>query len=120
MPRPCKRRRVCAMPGCARFGPMPLADEQAVVAMAVDEFEAIRLIDLEGLTQEECAARMQVARATVQAMYASARRKLATCLVLQRELRIEGGDYVLCEGSAGCAGDCGGCRRARMKGADQP
>ena len=86
--------------------------------MSVDEFESIRLIDLEGLTQEECAARMQVARATVQAIYAAARRKIATCLVFERELRIEGGDYVLCQRGAGC-GDCGGCRR-RMKGEDEP
>ena len=57
MSRPCKRRRVCAMPGCGRFGPVEGNAEQRVI-MSVDEFEAIRLIDYEGLTQEACAERM--------------------------------------------------------------
>ena len=80
MPRPCKRRRVCAMPGCGRFGPVEGNTEQRVI-MSVDEFEAIRLIDYEGLTQEACAERMEVARTTAQAIYAAARSKLAECLV---------------------------------------
>ena len=61
MPRPCKQRRVCGHPPCGRFGPAG-QDAGPEVVMGVDEFEAIRLIDLEGLTQEECAAQMNVAR----------------------------------------------------------
>lgn len=104
MSRPCKRRRICAMPGYWRFGPMESTDtERQVITMTVDEFECIRLIDLEGLTQEGCAERMNVARTTAQAIYNSARVKLADSLVNGRELRIEGGAYVLCEGNAqGC------------------
>lgn len=106
MPRPCKRRRVCAMPGCGRFAPAQPGRLPAV-EMGVDEYECIRLIDLEGLTQEECAARMQVARTTAQAIYNSARRKLALCLVQGRELLIQGGNYDLC-GEAGrmCGSGC--------------
>ena len=82
MPRPCKRRRVCAEPSCGHFGPKdPGAATGQTVIMTLDEFEAIRLIDLEGRTQEQCAALMNVARTTVQAIYSSARGKLAECLV---------------------------------------
>lgn len=114
MPRPCKQRRVCGHPPCGRFGPAG-QDAGPEVVMGVDEFEAIRLIDLEGLTQEECAAQMNVARTTVQAIYAQARVKLARCLVGGCALSIRGGDYVLCdtEAAAGCPGrGClGRCRR---------
>lgn len=73
------------------------AEEQYLV-MTVDEYEVIRLIDLLGLTQEECASQMKVSRTTVQAIYNEARKKLAKVLINQMELRIEGGDYMLCEG----------------------
>lgn len=110
MPRPCKRRRVCGHPSCGRFGPAEQAHGQPEVLMGLDEFETIRLIDLEGLTQEQCAAQMNVARTTVQAIYGTARRKLAQCLVNGRALVIEGGDYELC--SAASAQECPGwgCR----------
>lgn len=70
--------------------------------MAVDEFEAIRLVDLLNLTQEEAARQMGVARATVQSIYGSARKKLALSLVEGRELRIGGGEYQVCPGDQGC------------------
>ncbi len=75
--------------------------------MTLDEYEAVRLIDLEGLTQEQCARRMGVARTTAQAIYNSARFKLAECLVNGQELRIGGGEYVLCDGSAEGCPPCG-------------
>ena len=71
--------------------------------MAVEEYEAIRLIDLLGCTQEECAAQMGVARSTVQQVYDAARRKLALALVEGRELVVAGGSYELCPHAAGCA-----------------
>lgn len=109
MPRPCKRRRVCMVPACRRFGPLEDdEDDLEPVNMTVDEFESIRLIDLEGLSQEECAQRMSVARTTAQSIYNSARRKLAACLVEGRPLDIGGGWYSLCDGNAGC---CSCCRR---------
>lgn len=113
MPRPCKRRRICAMPNCERFGPKDSSGrEHQVIYMTVDEYEAIRLIDLEHMTQEQCAKQMNVARTTAQAIYNSARIKLAECLVNQKELCIAGGEYVLCEeNSAGHSGRH--CRRCR-------
>ena len=111
MPRPKKCRRVCALPGARRFGPLAGAPDADAVRMAVDEYEAIRLIDLEGLTQEQCAARIGVSRATVQAMYDAARRKLAEALVDGRELAVEGGHYELCPRAAACPKrrGCAGC-----------
>jgi predicted DNA-binding protein (UPF0251 family) len=75
--------------------------------MKVDEFETIRLIDLEGFQQEECARQMNVARTTVQGIYMDARRKLAEALVNARPLVIEGGEYRLCDGTGqGCGRGC--------------
>jgi len=73
------------------------------VTLGVDEYEVIRLIDLEGLTQEQCAVQMEVARTTVTGIYLSARRKLAQALVERKALAVEGGHYRLCDG--------GECRR---------
>ena len=69
------------------------------MTLTVDEYEVLRLIDYEGLLQEECAEKMQVARTTVQAIYGAARKKLATMLVEATALRIEGGNVRLCEGT---------------------
>ena len=80
MPRPKKCRRICALPRCSSFGPLEGAADGRV-EMAVEEYEAIRLIDLLGCTQEECAAQMGVARSTVQQVYDTARRRLAQALV---------------------------------------
>ena len=76
MPRPFRCRRIGQMPVCRSFSP----DEQIefeTVRMTLDEYEALRLLDSEGLTQEQCAARMNVSRPTVAAIYESARRKVA-------------------------------------------
>ena len=113
MPRPRKWRRVCCLPGNARFGPLGGSGRQKeFVTMTVDEYETIRLIDLQGFTQEECAQQMDIARTTVQGIYSNARKKLADSLVNGKVLRIEGGEYILCDGLEGDCG-CGGCQRHR-------
>jgi predicted DNA-binding protein (UPF0251 family) len=61
------------------------------IRMTLDEFEAIRLSDLERLLQEKAAARMGVSRPTFGRILLAGRRKLAEALVLGRALRIEGG-----------------------------
>ena len=113
MPRPKKWRMVCCLPPVKEFAPINipcLPDE--VVVMTVDEYETIRLIDHEGFSQEECSGYMKIARTTVQLVYNNARIKIATALVDGRTLRIEGGEYHLCEGKEAYCG-CGGCRRHR-------
>jgi len=108
MSRPFKNRMVCCEPFCKDFRPDDIDEEESSrVIMTVDEFETIRLIDFEGITQEQCAAQMKIARSTVQNIYDSARKKLSQCLVLGLCLHIQGGNYSLCDGSS--AGY--GCRR---------
>lgn len=98
LPRPRKCRRVCRFPQNMVFLPEEGGNESDAVILTVDEYETIRLIDKEGLSQEQCSVFMQVARGTVQQIYANARRKLADVLVDGFPLRIEGGDYRLCDG----------------------
>jgi len=98
MPRPRKFRKVCHFPQTLAFSPAEAAAAKEPVLMTVDEYETIRLIDKEGLSQEECCSFMQVARTTVQQVYASARKKLADAIVDSRPLLITGGDYRLCSG----------------------
>ena len=96
MARPSKNRRISRMPSCCHFFTERTArDETNRIVLTVDEYEAIRLIDYLGLTQEQCAARMDVGRATVQAVYAAARTKLARFLVEGTRLEIDGGNYEL-------------------------
>lgn len=110
MPRPRKWRRVCAAPRCTQFAPNCIHHEP--VTMTVDEYETLRLIDWEGLTQEQCAKQMEVARTTVQAVYQSARKKLADCIVNGRQLLINGGEYRLCEHQGRRCGV--GCRHPHL------
>ena len=103
------------MPENNRFGPLDSpAGMENHVKMTVDEYETIRLIDLEGLTQEECAQQMEVARSTIQGIYIKAREKLAESLVNGKTLLIEGGQYRLCEGLENDRGrGCHGRRHGR-------
>lgn len=107
MARPRRCRRICAEPDYNDFGPTGIAADEKVV-MTVDEYEVIRLIDLEKLTQEQCAAQIGVARTTVTDIYDTARSKLADCLVSGKQLTIFGGSYVLCTGNDACfcRGNC--------------
>ena len=113
MPRPCKRRRVCVLPErrCFRCAEGGTCGEP--IRLTVDEFETIRLMDLEGLNQADCAQRMEVSRATVQAIYGVARTKVARFLTQGGELTIGGGEFILCPG--GKMG-CSRCRRHCREG----
>lgn len=100
-----KKRRVCRLPQNQRF--YSEREKNHGIIMKVEEYECIRLIDYMAFTQEECAKQMQVSRATVQSVYAAARKKLARFLVEGMALQIEGGDYRLCGGDPlleGCSG----------------
>lgn len=98
MGRPVKCRRVCRMPGCREF--YGGNDVENGILLTVEEYETLRLIDYMGMSQEECARQMNGSRATIQALYTEARRKTARFLVEGSTLRIEGGNYRLCQ--SGC------------------
>jgi uncharacterized protein len=110
MSRPRKWRMVCDIPSSKWFGPQDTDSTLPYLCMSVEEYECIRLIDLEKLTQEETSQRMQVARTTVQRIYEQARFKLAKSLVEGNMLNIEGGNYELCDGKQ-LLKHCGFCHR---------
>lgn len=111
MPRPPRCRRVCSLPVSSAFGPVDRRQSDDTVARGIDEYEVIRLIDWVGLTQEECAAQINVARTTVTGIYNSARHKLADALIHGKDLVIEGGHIQVCERSGSCHHDC--CRAGK-------
>lgn len=92
MPRPRHCRRVAMLPHAAYYKPrgVPLSMLQCI-ELAVDELEALRLADLEGLYQEEAAQRMNVSRQTFGRIIESAHRKVADALVHGKALSITGG-----------------------------
>lgn len=92
MPRPCCRRRIAGAPPAGVFKPAGIPGRfLEEVVLGLDGLEALRLADLEGLYQEEAAARMGVSRATFGRIVADARRRVAEALVGGKLLRIEGG-----------------------------
>jgi len=96
MPKPKKDRFVLQPPSVAYFKPqgIPLFQLEQVV-LGVDEYEALRLVDLEGLQQQEAAERMKVSRATCARILEGAHRKVAEALTGGKAIRIEGGSFVL-------------------------
>ena len=94
MPRPSKCRRVAYMPEVTYFKPagIPLRDLEEV-RMSIEEAEAVRLKDLEGLEQEQGAEKMNVSRPTFQRVLASARQKIADALLNGKAIRIDGGNF---------------------------
>lgn len=103
-------RKVCKLPVSSEFVPANMSTDMQDVVLTVEEYETLRLIDVEGLSQEECGGFMGVARTTVQQIYSDARKKSSLALVEGRRLRIEGGAYRLCDGKEDFCGRAG-CRR---------
>jgi len=93
MPRGRRQRRVWREPGFCRFRPMGLEGYEST-NLTVDEFEAVRLKDLENLDQKEAAEKLDVSQPTFSRIIESARKKIADAIVNGKEIRIEGGEYV--------------------------
>jgi predicted DNA-binding protein (UPF0251 family) len=88
MARPLSPRTVAGRPVATLFKPGGVP-ALAQIAMALDEFEAVRLADLEQLEHAAAARRMGVSRQTFGRVLGSARRKVAQALVLGQALRID-------------------------------
>lgn len=92
--RPTKWRKVEFIPNIQYFAPLDIdsASLQENI-LRIEELEAIRLKDLEGMEQEDCADKMEVSRQTFQRILSAAREKIADSLINGKAIRIEGGNY---------------------------
>ena len=106
MPRPIKCRRVGFIPEITYFKPagIPLYSLEEV-SLTVEEAEAIRLKDLEGLEQEDCAQKMSISRPTFHRVLESSRKKLADALLNGKAIRIEGGNFEMAMRKLRCAAE---------------
>lgn len=96
MPRPCKCRRVGASPQSRYFKPrgIPITELNEVV-LKIDEYEAVRLADLEEQYQENAAEKMGISRQTFGNIIMSAHKKIADAIINAKALKIEGGTVKL-------------------------
>lgn len=94
MARPMMCRRVRCNPDITYFKPrgVPMRELEESI-LRVDEFEAVRLKDLEGLEQEECAKKMSISQPTFHRLVVSARKKIADAIINGKAIKIEGGKY---------------------------
>jgi predicted DNA-binding protein (UPF0251 family) len=94
MPRPRICRRVGFRPNVTYFKPagMRIIDLDESI-LTVDEFEAVRLKDLLGLEQEECAKKMNISQPTFHRLIISARKKIADAIINGKAIKIEGGNF---------------------------
>lgn len=91
MARPRCCRRIAGEPVCQVFKPAGIPSSMLEeVVLGIDELEAVRLADLEGLYHQQAADRMQVSRATFGRILESARGKIARALVGGLALRMQG------------------------------
>lgn len=138
MPRNSKSRRVCAEFNNRIFAPQGLGLKDIIqknpsneltlksdaltckkpeyIVMNVDEIEALRLCDLEGIQQDDAAKRMEVSRGTLQRILYAARQKSAMALCEGKGVLIEGGNYELATKYCNCSKPCRGCRMKECKG----
>ena len=93
MPRRKRNRRIQVPPvikGMSVFGVRGRKSNE--VYLRIEEYEVIRLLDYQGLTQEEAAVHMDISRPTLTRIYEEARNKVATSFVEGRDIIIRGGD----------------------------
>jgi predicted DNA-binding protein (UPF0251 family) len=94
MSRPRRCRRVSSIPNVTYFKPagIRMIDIEET-NLTIDEYEAIKLKDLIGLDQEECASKMNISQPTFHRLIFSAREKIADCIVNGKALKVKGGNF---------------------------
>lgn len=112
MARPTKDRIIEKLPEIRLFKPAGVPGHQLeTVEMTMEEVEALRLKDVEGLTQAEAAEIMNVSRPTFQRVLSSARKKAAEALTCGKAIKFKGGDYRLVR-----PGHCPECGKQMRRG----
>lgn len=104
------RKRICRtvefFPDSTSFAPLDRKDEESrKMELKIEELEAMRLKDIVGLSQQECADKMGISRQTFQNIIESARHKVAVALTEGLSLEIRGGDFT----SIYCEVKCSSC-----------
>ena len=90
MSRPCKRRRVRGRPSSSYFKPAGMRrTETKESVLAMSEFEAIRLVDLNEIPQEKAGNKMNVSQSTLSRILKSGRKKIADAIVNAKAIKIE-------------------------------
>jgi predicted DNA-binding protein (UPF0251 family) len=109
MPRPRLCRRISYEPKVNYFKPagIRLVDLDETI-LTVDEYEAVKLKDLQGLEQEEAAKSMNISQPTFHRLILSARKKVADAIVNGKAIKIEGGNYTM-RGGRGFGGPASEC-----------
>jgi len=96
MPRPHRGRKIEHQPGCTYFKPAGVPVKQLkTTTLALDELEAMRLVDGEGLKQTEAAEKMEISQSTIARVLAAGRKKVALALAHGDALRFCQGDAPL-------------------------
>lgn len=101
MARTKKTRTICSPPCFCRFSPTDLMPHETLI-LTFDEFEVLRLHDLEHMTQEEVARQMRVSRPTVTEILMTAHEKLASALFYGKQIVLERGECEICEIGVHC------------------
>ena len=94
MPRPRICRRIRFMPDVTYFKPAGVRmTELEETILNVEEYEAVRLIDLENTEQNKAAAQMNISQPTLSRLLKSGRKKLAEAIVKGKAIKIQGGSF---------------------------
>ncbi|MGN9136169.1 NifB/NifX family molybdenum-iron cluster-binding protein [Clostridium sp. HCP1S3_B4] len=104
MARPDKIKNICKMPQYTEFNAINSKICNTSLVLSIDEYEVLRLIDYNGLTQEMCAKQMAVSRASIQSIYNNARKKISRFIIEGLPLKIYGGNVSICKSH--CSNKC--------------